>query len=45
MLTFYDADPGAEKNGVSQFLGVDRSLTSPFGFNGGFWYVRAAANF
>ncbi|MFT7139346.1 MAG: iron complex outermembrane receptor protein, partial [Sulfitobacter sp.] len=27
------------------FLGVTRALTSPWGFNGGFWYLRLAADF
>ncbi len=41
----FDTEPGSEQEPVSRFLGVDRSLTSPFGFNGGFWYARLSANF
>lgn len=41
----FDTDPDAEQDFVLQILGVDKSLTSPFGFNGGFWYVRATADF
>ncbi len=36
----FDTFPDAEQDGVLQFLGVVHSLTSPFGFNGGFWYAR-----
>jgi iron complex outermembrane recepter protein len=39
----FDTMPGAEQEPVLQFLGVRRSLTSPFGFNGGFWYIRLSA--
>jgi iron complex outermembrane receptor protein len=41
----FDIEPGSEQEPVSRFLGVDRSLTSPFGFNGGFWYARLSAQF
>ncbi len=41
----FDTEPGAEQDPVLQFLGVTKSLTSPFGFNGGFWYVRLTGNF
>jgi iron complex outermembrane receptor protein len=41
----FDTFPDAEQDGTLQFLGVVDSLTSPFGFNGGFWYVRASAHF
>ncbi|HNP36763.1 MAG TPA: TonB-dependent receptor [Woeseiaceae bacterium] len=40
-----DTFPNDEANGVAQFLGVTYALTSPFGFDGGFWYVRLAADF
>ncbi|MDM3870140.1 TonB-dependent receptor [Porticoccus sp. W117] len=40
-----DTMPDPEQNGVLQFLGVRQSLTSPFGFNGSFWYLRASASF
>ena len=40
---------GTRKEGLlpteTLFLGVRHSLTSPFGFNGAFWYLRANANF
>jgi len=41
----FDVEPDDELNPVSRFLGVDLSLTSPFGFNGGFWYARFSASF
>ncbi|QIL91387.1 TonB-dependent receptor plug domain-containing protein [Microbulbifer sp. SH-1] len=41
----FDVEADEEGNGTLQFLGVRQSLTSPFGFNGGFWYLRASANF
>jgi iron complex outermembrane receptor protein len=41
----FDTLPDLEQDGVFQFLGVIRSITSPFGFNGAAWYVRASANF
>jgi iron complex outermembrane receptor protein len=41
----FDNYPDAEQNGVLSFLGATRPVSSPFGFNGGFWYVRATANF
>ncbi|MCW8127268.1 TonB-dependent receptor plug domain-containing protein [Microbulbifer halophilus] len=41
----FDVEADEEGNGTLQFLGVRQSLTSPFGFNGGFWYLRAAAEF
>lgn len=40
-----DNDPDDEQDPVFQYLGVVPSLTSPFGFNGGFWYVRLGAEF
>ncbi len=40
----FDTLPGAEQDGVLQFLGVVNSLTSPFGFNGGFWYLRLSVD-
>ncbi|MEQ8861185.1 MAG: TonB-dependent receptor [Pseudomonadales bacterium] len=39
----FDEVPPKEKEPVAQFLGVARSLTSPYGFNGGFWYLRLSA--
>lgn len=41
----FDVEADDEGNGTLQFLGVRQSLTSPFGFNGGFWYLRASAEF
>ena len=34
-----------EQNGVLNFLGGTTPVTSPFGINGGFWYVRLNAEF
>ncbi|MCZ6658504.1 MAG: TonB-dependent receptor [Gammaproteobacteria bacterium] len=39
----FDQLPDKEEEPVSRFLGVDHSLTSPFGFNGAFWYLRLTA--
>jgi iron complex outermembrane recepter protein len=41
----FDEFPGDEQDPTSQFLGVNYALTSPFGFNGGFYYVRLSADF
>ncbi|HLF56980.1 MAG TPA: TonB-dependent receptor, partial [Thermoanaerobaculia bacterium] len=41
----FDERPDAEQDPVLQFLGVVDSLTSPFGLNGGQWYVRIGARF
>lgn len=41
----FDTYPGKEQNPTLQFLGVKYALTSPFGFNGAFWYARVTANF
>ena len=41
----FDELPGDEQEPVSQFLGVQSALTSPFGFNGGFYYLRLRADF
>ncbi|MFQ5982692.1 MAG: TonB-dependent receptor plug domain-containing protein [Woeseiaceae bacterium] len=41
----FDTDPDAEQGGTLGAIGVRKALTSPFGFNGGFWYVRATADF
>ena len=37
--------PDKEKNPVLQFLGNQYAITSPFGFNGAFWYARVRADF
>jgi iron complex outermembrane receptor protein len=41
----FDTYPGKEQNATLQFLGVKYALTSPFGFNGAFWYARVTASF
>ena len=41
----FDTTPGKEKEPVSRFLGVDQAMTSPFGFNGAFYYLRLGVNF
>lgn len=41
----FDVQPDDEADPTLQFLGVRQALTSPFGFNGGFWYLRASAEF
>ncbi|WP_444887043.1 TonB-dependent receptor plug domain-containing protein [Microbulbifer sp. JMSA008] len=41
----FDVQPDDEQDGTLQYLGVRNALTSPFGFNGGFWYLRASAEF
>ena len=41
----FDTYPGKEQNATLQYLGVKYALTSPFGFNGAFWYARVTANF
>lgn len=41
----FDQLPDREQDPTLSFLGVTRSLTSPWGFNGGFWYLRLAADF
>ncbi len=41
----FNTHPDKEKNPVLQFLGNQYALTSPFGFNGAFWYLRIRANF
>jgi iron complex outermembrane receptor protein len=41
----FDTYPGKERNATLQFLGVKYALTSPFGFNGAFWYARVTASF
>ncbi len=41
----FDTEPDLEQDGILQVLGARTSITSPFGNNGGFWYVRLAADF
>lgn len=40
----FDNFPDDETNGVLTFLGATRPLSSPFGFNGGSWFVRASVD-
>ncbi len=41
----FDEFPDDEQDPTSQFLGVNYALTSPYGFNGGFYYLRLSADF
>ena len=41
----FDEFPDDELDPTSRFLGVNYALTSPYGFNGGFYYLRLAADF
>ena len=41
----FDVEPDPEQDFVLGILGVKNSITSPFGFNGGFWYARLVAEF
>lgn len=41
----FDDYPDDEQDPTSQFLGVRYALTSPYGFNGGFYYLRLSADF
>ncbi len=41
----FDTLPDAEQDGVLQFLGVVSSITSPFGFNGAYYYGRIGVSF
>ena len=41
----FDTFPGDDGHFVAGLLGVRYALTSPFGFNGGFWYARVSADF
>jgi len=41
----FNTHPDKEKNPVLQFLGNQYALTSPFGFNGAFWYLRLKGSF
>ena len=40
-----DKYPNQEDNGVLQALGQQYSITSPYGFNGAFWYLRGKVSF
>ena len=41
----FNTFPGKEQEPTLSFLGVKHSVTSPFGFDGGFWYARAEFKF
>lgn len=41
----FDTFPEDDEDFVSQLLGVRYALTSPFGFNGAFYYARLTASF
>ncbi len=41
----FDTEPDLEQDFVLGIFGVRTAITSPFGQNGGFWYVRLAADF
>ena len=41
----FDEDPDAETNTILRSLGATQPISSPFGFNGGQWYVRLSAEF
>ena len=41
----FDEYPDKEGDGTLQFLGDVYAVTSPFGFNGAFWYARLSAAF
>ena len=40
-----DEEPDQEGDVILGVLGVDRAITSPWGTNGGFWYLRLQADF
>jgi iron complex outermembrane receptor protein len=41
----FDNYPDKETNSTLNFLGAQYPLSSPFGFNGGEWYVKAVYQF
>ena len=41
----FDEYPDDEQDGTLDFLGVNYALTSPYGFNGGFYYLRLGVSF
>jgi iron complex outermembrane receptor protein len=41
----FNTHPDKEKNPTLQFLGNKYALTSPFGIDGAFWYVRVKASY
>lgn len=41
----FDEYPDEEQNSILRFLGAVRPLSSPFGINGGLWFLRITAEF
>lgn len=41
----FDTYPDDTNNSVMRFVGATRPLSSPFGFNGGLWFLRVTADF
>jgi iron complex outermembrane receptor protein len=41
----FDEYPDDELDGTLDFLGLNYALTSPYGFNGGFYYLRLGVSF
>ncbi|MFT4518271.1 MAG: iron complex outermembrane receptor protein [Halioglobus sp.] len=41
----FDEYPDEEQDGTLGFLGAKYAVTSPYGFNGAFWYARVSASF
>jgi iron complex outermembrane receptor protein len=41
----FDTFPGAQEGDIFRFVGAQYSVTSPFGFNGAFYYARLTAGF
>ena len=41
----FDEYPDDEQDGTLDFLGLNYALTSPYGFNGGFYYLRLGVSF
>ena len=41
----FDTFPGDEQDPTADFLGATYALTSPFGFNGAFYYARLTVGF
>jgi iron complex outermembrane receptor protein len=41
----FDEYPDDEQDGTLDFLGLNYALTSPYGFNGGFYYLRLGRQF
>ena len=41
----FDEFPDKERDGTLDFLGVEHAVTSPWGFNGAFWYARFRVDF